>query len=463
MSDGKPMLSRGGGGLLLENLLNPNVTAVLIKGLPGTGKTTLALELLRIHGKGLYVSTRASEEKLARQYPHVKELIEKGKLIEVTPDIKRARFEDLRFGRAEDLMESVLQAVTKLKEPLIILDSWDAVAKELDPKERLRIEKSLVGMAEANKAKLIFVSEEPHLTTTDYLVDAIVTLKDEEIEGRRIRRIEWNKLRGIPISRKSYLFTLHGGRFTMFRRTEAQRPSGIEAKEFEPLEHIKTHYSTGSRDVDGLLEGGLRKGSTTLLEVGKTVPADWQLPLLASIELNFLAMDGCAVNTMYAGLTQYMLKEAIASYLPKDVVESRFRIGHYEEFRPDPCFFMLDHSVNKSFERLWNEVMKVRKVSGRPCFIFIDMDFVGLYNANVTESTVKLSLKVKQFNDVLMLKLEESNRDKEELSTFCDRHIKLDVVDETLIMYCVKPPSRIYHVGYDYSKGYPQVRLTPIV
>ncbi|MGI0085903.1 MAG: hypothetical protein ACREBQ_12555, partial [Nitrososphaerales archaeon] len=35
---------------MLRPLLRPQVRAILIKGEPGTGKTTIALELLRLYG-----------------------------------------------------------------------------------------------------------------------------------------------------------------------------------------------------------------------------------------------------------------------------------------------------------------------------------------------------------------------------------------------------------------------------
>ncbi len=419
-----------------------------------------------MQGRGLYISTRVSKGKLERQYPYVKELIEKGELVEATPRARGAKFEDLRFGRATNILESVFESVTKLKKPLIVLDSWDSIAKELDLKERLRIEKSLVGIAEENEAKLVFISEEPHLTTTDYLVDAIITLKDEEIEGRRIRRIEWNKLRGSEIPQKSFLFTLHGGRFKIFQRARVEDWTELRARKFEPRKHTKTHYSSGSEDLDDLFEGGLRKGSTILLEVGKTVPPDWQLPLLASIELNFLALNGCAVNMSHASIAPITFKEAIARHLSEDIVKSRFRIGLYEEHRSDPCFFMLDRtSTEKSFEKLWSEAMKVKGVSGRPCIVFVDLDIEeAIHPGNeLLKCVLELSLEIRQFNDVLVLKLEEDNEIKGKLLAFCDRHVKLDVADATLVTYSIRPPSRICHLEYDYSKGYPIVKLTPIV
>ena len=58
----------------------------------------------------------------------------------------------------------------------IVFDSWDALAKELDPKERLRAEKTLIALANNSGAQLVFVSEEPGATTIDYLVDGILEM-----------------------------------------------------------------------------------------------------------------------------------------------------------------------------------------------------------------------------------------------------------------------------------------------
>ena len=76
------------------------------------------------------------------------------------------------------------------------MDSWDSIAKEIDALERLKVEKTLVAVAESNDLKIGFISEEPGLTTTDYLVDAVAELTSSIKNGERTRAIEIKKLRG---------------------------------------------------------------------------------------------------------------------------------------------------------------------------------------------------------------------------------------------------------------------------
>ncbi|HYB04760.1 MAG TPA: gas vesicle protein GvpD P-loop domain-containing protein, partial [Nitrososphaerales archaeon] len=68
----------GSQSILLKSLLSSKIRTLLIKGEPGTGKTTLALELLAGFGSGVYVSSRVSRDMLMEQNPQLRELAKRG-------------------------------------------------------------------------------------------------------------------------------------------------------------------------------------------------------------------------------------------------------------------------------------------------------------------------------------------------------------------------------------------------
>lgn len=71
---------------LLFEFLKKKGHTLLIKGLPGTGKTALALNLMEaLEGRGGYISTRVDPEKLYIQYPWVKDALIPGSIISVVP------------------------------------------------------------------------------------------------------------------------------------------------------------------------------------------------------------------------------------------------------------------------------------------------------------------------------------------------------------------------------------------
>lgn len=466
----------------LELLLNPAFRAILVKGEPGTGKTLLAFELLRMYGKGVYVSTRVPKERALAQYPGAESLFKQGKLLlakaeteEVKTVARGARavtegtkFEDVRLGTATIVIESILESISKLKEPLVVLDSWDTAAKELDRVERMRTENALLAIADAKKARFVFVSEEPALTTTDYMVDAVVVLRDELYDGRRARRIEWRKLRGLDILQESSLFSLSESRFTVFSpENVSQRREEYEARPFQPLNNTATHYSTGSKDLDILLGGGVKRGATVLLELGKYIGLDWHLPMLVPFSCNFIANGGCCIIIPPMGTTPEMSLESRLRHLPRQTLESSFRVASYGEVpSKDPCLFTINPtSPTSAFQTFFDVEKKLARVGDarRPVLSIMGMDSVEMgLGEDVGNVTARGLARTKSYGDAGILLVRDSTKSKESVADMVDVSLKLDQIDGALVLYFLKPPSRIYHVTYDYSRGQPSVRLTPV-
>ncbi len=190
----------------LKQFMQGPISTLLIKGLAGTGKTIVALEILKAagKGKGAYISSRVPKELLETHIPAMKETLE------------NQEFLDIRLEDTTSVLDFVMQLTEPKKIRTIVFDSWDGLAKELDQKERLRAEKTLMALANNSGAQFIFVSEEPGATTIDYLVDGILEVVRVEEQDRVIREFIIHKLRGTKIPQHKYIFTLLEGKFTFF-------------------------------------------------------------------------------------------------------------------------------------------------------------------------------------------------------------------------------------------------------
>lgn len=184
--------------------------SLLIKGKPGTGKTTFALTLLdnlNDDSNYFYISTRLSLKQLAFYFPWVEKFFSKD-------DNKSGyRFEDARLDEPESLFERITNQLMDVKSPVIIIDTWDTIASFMDRESRLNNERVLQIWRERAGAKLIFLSETFDLGILDSIVDGVITLENNFHQASNCRLLRIDKLRGQPIQCNTYAYSLFNGVF----------------------------------------------------------------------------------------------------------------------------------------------------------------------------------------------------------------------------------------------------------
>ncbi|MDG6922529.1 MAG: AAA family ATPase [Nitrososphaerota archaeon] len=264
--------------------LNRDSYSFLVKGAPGTGKTTLALTMLRAlnpQQNFLFVSTKSSNSEIFRDHGWLSGFLRLTKE-EMRDDRRllythRGSFVDARLDEQSSLFETITDELMNRRSPLIIIDSWDSISEMMEPEALLANAKVLQTWRERASAKLILVSSMQETGTFDSVVDGIALLQQDYLEGRRVREIVFSKLHGIETVHPSYYFTLNGGIFRSFdpyRLSDFAIDREVQVRYPMPdwVERSRLRsISTMHPELDGVLGGGFPVGSIAIVEIDRNV------------------------------------------------------------------------------------------------------------------------------------------------------------------------------------------------
>jgi archaellum biogenesis ATPase FlaH len=376
-----------------------------------------------------------------------------------------SHFFDSRYSDPKDILNTLLDAMQRVSGPLIILDSWDSIATTMEKKERLKVEQGINFVAAGRGSKIVFISENPQMTTTDYLVDAVVTLKNEIRDGNRIRKIEWNKLRGSPVPLWSTLYTLDGGRFTPIISPNILPRTNQPSSPYRSSPHRESGYSSGSRDLDDFFGGGLPRRRHILFDLGRYVaPFESFNPIASMVRMNFIANGGGSIAIPSLGLGGAEL-QTLCRHLPTNKVEKRFRIGQLGNSVDPPCEFELDSSSwEKSCELISQQAQEIRTGS-EPCLYTVSAEVIGhlFDHDDAVRFMQRLVQRVRASEDILLSEVTFGSSLTGELDSICDMCVRLEQIEGVLVMRSIKPRSQLYAVSQDFSNGRPETRLKPLV
>jgi len=490
----------------------PSGRSLMIKGSPGTGKTTFALQLLEELAdpdKSFYLSTRVSDEALYSQFPwleakemrsrivdsgriFLKTLYSEGGLEEVAETPKEtqtlttakeflhsiddtkgpptkvdrtrlsALLEKTRMPEIEatyDRVEYVLPEKTTL-----VIDSIEGVTHKYNIEAEELITVLQKDLVENSNTDLILVLEKANIPQLEYLVDGVISLDMGELDGRRVREGHLIKLRATEIRQPGYLLTLQNGRFKCF---EAFSPNRSKTNGWETKPDTKTHYSSGISDLDILLNGGFRKGSYNVIEIGHKVSNEEYYSIVIPILLNFIKQKRGVVAVLTGGDHAETTRTELLPFLSEGHFDKYVRIADYFIANSDKPYIMALGTRNKEDAlKTWKEnLASLRGKENKPILDYTGFDTLEYLRGDTIaiKDLLNAVAKTKISQDLGLGIIKPGLKLTTEIMNMADTYLKIVDINKCPCIYGVKPKTIIYAIIPDKQKGYPNIKLVPVV
>jgi len=494
---------------IIEFFGKPGGRSLVIKGGAGSGKTTMALQLMEEvadPATSFYLSTRVSDASLYIQFPWLREKDMRSRIVDASreflatiykPDEDTCQVQKDKLAKikgAQDFLRSIQKegapqeadrtCLSKLSETVsmpeitrlydrvegklpartfFVIDSVEGITGRyrMEPEELVHaLQKDLV---ERTGSNMVVILEKGGDASIDYLADGVVMLEARDLEGRRVREIRLDKLRATEIRRQKHLVTLRNGRFRAF---EPYRPAG-ETQKWACLPDTQTHYSSGTRDLDELLGGGFRKGSYNVIEVAENVSTEQYYSLVRPILLNFVGHNRGVIVVLPGGDQAETLRDDLTRFIDKAVFDRYIQIADYFIQETKKPYVMALGTRNKEEAlRNWRTVLQnLRGTENRPMMDFAGFDTLEYLRGNdiAIRDLFNTVGRIKISEDVGVGIIKPGLKLTQEIMNMADTYLKIADIDNTCCIFGVNPHTIVYAITPDREKGLPHVRLNPVV
>ncbi|MHA1993689.1 MAG: gas vesicle protein GvpD P-loop domain-containing protein [Candidatus Hodarchaeales archaeon] len=448
--------------------------SLLIKGLPGTGKSSLALELVARSPNSFFISTRIDPEAIIEDSLWLNDLIPKDRKYPFFIDATRSgkvsenkMVPKMNFETIPEFVQQLFNLGTDLSNRIFVIDSWNAVVGNLSETQIHHWESAIVQRVQGKNDKIIFVEEGIKDSTLDWMVDGHAVLSKRSIISsygisRRIRELSFPKMRGIEISNETYLTTLSTGRMKTFPPFKYRFPAILLKSKTIP-DSDEQHISSGSADFDILLGGGFQKGSYNFFEVS-TIVGDGLDIILFPLITNHLNNKRAIISILREGITFDTKKPYYDVFTGNKNWVNQAR--YFERFVPgeESHRITLPKTIEELLKLIENIKENFRKENNQTILINIGLDVLeNMYGIPALNEFIAILVsKARLEGDVVVGWLKE-NQEYRGGTTAATSHWKIDLINRALVLEGIIPATEYYAIESVLVRGYIDYTITPVL
>ncbi len=431
---------------------------LLIKGPPGSGKTLLGLELMRVlckRQRGIAILTRMDSDQLNAEIPWLMD--------EDVHNIKA-------FNQNDKIADSnwfKREFQTKLEESkeqpigFILLDPIDAFTEQYENPER-KI-KEIITLVQSTNVSAIMIQDREETTYLDHMAGGVLTIHFNDFEGIRYRSIHIDKLRSIEVENSRYLMTLHTG---VFRAFSPWSLSDMEKSPWVPVDDSETHFSTGLYDFDNILKGGYKKGSYNILEVDDNITYDEYMLLLRPILLNFLYHDYGVLMVPPAGEHPENLRADLENSIDiRRLDEKLFFLDYFSSSPSKPYIIPMGATKKEGAQQRGLDVIsRLRGKEGKPYLDFVGLDTMEyLRGESITLRHLLSGVSKTKVTKTLGIGLAKPGlKIGQGIKNMSDVYVRMVKIHSIPCIYGIKPETSLYALMPHPEFGYPNLEIVPL-
>jgi KaiC/GvpD/RAD55 family RecA-like ATPase len=436
--------------------------SLLIRGAPGTGKTTFALSLLAgLKAPGFYVSTRVFYPELIEHYPWLQDRLPEDHVVDAEamwPGVEgRKEYSALirqftqlspeseEFGNLDKFLtlppgvQEVFSRFPEGERSALVIDSWDGLIEPYlsNPADmpsavhRLRIENALISILSKANVHTILINETPSFTALEYLVHGVIELRRDDVEGMVLRELLYHKLRGVPLQSSSIMYSLDGARFTAVPR-RFPRAGDVPVEPFQVRENPSYGLSSGLAELDRTV-GPMPAYQPTLFEyapqvertslrpvieflVAQAIRSGWEVTLMADPPFSF---------SSFLAETEKLIPRALL-------------LEHLNAFNPPPL--VLQGSPTPPATRQLMEQLSASVTTKSVVVVMLNaLDPAFGSRPEFVEAINSLSSRVRDRGGILIFTASSSLPDLAEIAHSVSGHFRFFNHRRTTLMYGIRP------------------------